>query len=82
MERLVKSNGAILGVNASGFVDPNGMGNGGKAYGLVISDGEMHQKMIMWMIDSMKLRIFWSYTIWKIFPSILLRSICICANGS
>ncbi len=46
MERLVKSNGAILGVNASGFVDPNGMGNGGKAYGLVISDGKMHQKMI------------------------------------
>ncbi len=46
MERLVKSNGAILGVNASGFVDPNGMGNGGKAYGLVISDGKMHQKLI------------------------------------
>lgn len=46
MERLVKSNGAILGVNASGFVDPNGMGNGGKAYGLVISDGKTYQKKI------------------------------------
>lgn len=46
MERLVKSNDAILGVNASGFQDPNGMGNGGKAYGLVISDGEMYQKKI------------------------------------
>ena len=45
-ELLVEDNGAILGINASGFVDPEGMGNGGKAYGLVISEGELYQDII------------------------------------
>ncbi|MEA5038307.1 MAG: phosphodiester glycosidase family protein [Clostridiaceae bacterium] len=33
-------NGAVLGINASGFYDPNGHGNGAEAYGLMISGGE------------------------------------------
>ena len=45
-ELIVENNGAILGINASGFVDPEGMGNGGVAYGLVLSEGELHQKVI------------------------------------
>lgn len=45
-ELLVEDNGAILGINASGFVDPEGMGNGGKAYGLVISEGKLYQDII------------------------------------
>ncbi len=40
IEEMVKSYGAIAGVNASGFDDPNGMGNGGTPLGLVISQGE------------------------------------------
>lgn len=45
-ELIVEDNGAILGINASGFVDPEGMGNGGQAYGLVLSEGELHQDVI------------------------------------
>ncbi len=44
-ELIVEENGAILGINASGFVDPEGMGNGGKAYGLVLSEGKLYQKV-------------------------------------
>ncbi len=46
IEKLVNYNDAILGINASGFEDPNGTGNGGKAYGLVISNGKIYQDMI------------------------------------
>ena len=45
-ELITENNGAILGINASGFVDPNGTGNGGKAYGLVLSEGKMYQEPI------------------------------------
>lgn len=31
---------AVLGINASGFDDPNGVGNGGKVLGLTYSNGE------------------------------------------
>lgn len=46
VEKLAKFNNAILSINASGFEDPNGTGNGGKAYGLVISNGKRYQKLI------------------------------------
>lgn len=46
IEKIVNYNDAILGINASGFEDPNGTGNGGKAYGLVMSNGKTYQKMI------------------------------------
>lgn len=40
IEDIVKKYGALAGVNASGFDDPNGLGNGGTPLGLVISQGE------------------------------------------
>lgn len=38
---MVKRTGAIAGVNAGGFSDPNWRGNGFKPIGLVISDGKI-----------------------------------------
>jgi Exopolysaccharide biosynthesis protein related to N-acetylglucosamine-1-phosphodiester alpha-N-acetylglucosaminidase len=37
---MTKSYKVIGGVNAGGFSDPNGHGNGGQAYGLTISEGK------------------------------------------
>lgn len=39
---MVKRTGAIAGVNAGGFSDPNWRGNGFKPIGLVISQGEIY----------------------------------------
>ncbi len=38
---MVKKNDAIIGMNASGFYDPNYNGNGGKPYGIVIKNGKL-----------------------------------------
>ena len=38
---MIEEHGAIAAVNANGFVDPNGMGNGGLPVGIVISDGKL-----------------------------------------
>ena len=38
---IAKRAGAIGAINASGFVDPEGKGNGGTATGIVIADGEI-----------------------------------------
>ena len=38
---MVEEHGAIAAVNANGFVDPNGMGNGGMPVGIVISEGQL-----------------------------------------
>ena len=38
---MIEEHGAIAAVNANGFVDPNGMGNGGQPVGIVISQGEL-----------------------------------------
>ena len=40
IEDIVKKYGALAGINASGFDDPNGLGDGGTPLGLVISQGE------------------------------------------
>ena len=40
LETIVQNNNAILGINASGFYDPDGTGNGGEAYGMIFSNGE------------------------------------------
>ncbi len=37
--RLIKDYGAVAGINAGGFGDANGYGNGGRAIGLVVVDG-------------------------------------------
>lgn len=37
---MTKSYKAVGGINAGGFSDPNGVGNGGQAYGLTISNGK------------------------------------------
>ncbi|GAB2699540.1 phosphodiester glycosidase family protein [Paenibacillus thermoaerophilus] len=41
VSEMVKRTGAVAGINAGGFVDPEGMGNGFKPIGLVISGGEI-----------------------------------------
>jgi exopolysaccharide biosynthesis protein len=41
---IAEYNNAVLGINASGFYDPDGKGNGSNAYGLVISDGKVYKK--------------------------------------
>ena len=38
---MVKKNDALIGMNASGFYDPNYNGSGGKPYGFVIKDGKI-----------------------------------------
>ena len=38
---MVEEHGAIAAVNANGFIDPNGMGNGGMPVGIVISEGQL-----------------------------------------
>lgn len=38
--------GGVLAINASGFADPNGHGNGGTPYGLVISEGNALNNLV------------------------------------
>lgn len=45
---MMEHYGAIAGVNASGFPDPEGEGNGGKIVGLTYSDGEYWGNYINW----------------------------------
>ena len=40
VEEMIERDGAVGGVNAGGFVDDGGVGNGGQPLGLVISQGE------------------------------------------
>ena len=44
--KIAKNYNAVLAINASGFVDPNGTGNGGQPIGLVKSFGTLHQDEI------------------------------------
>lgn len=41
VQDYVKKEGAVAGINAGGFDDPNGMGDGSIPYGVVIKDGEL-----------------------------------------
>ncbi len=41
LDALVKDNGAIAGINAGGFEDEGGMGNGGTPLGIVIHEGRL-----------------------------------------
>lgn len=36
---IVEANDAVLGINASGFYDPDGTGDGGEPYGMIFSNG-------------------------------------------
>ena len=38
---IAKYNHAVLAINANGFYDPSGQGNGGDAFGLVVSKGKI-----------------------------------------
>jgi len=48
---MTKSYNAVGGVNAGGFEDTGGVGNGGQAYGLTISQGEVLSKPANGKID-------------------------------
>ena len=39
LKDMCRQNDAVLGINASGFSDPEGNGNGGEAFGMILSDG-------------------------------------------
>lgn len=41
IDKLVQDNNAIAGINAGGFADPEGKGNGGVPTGLLIKDGKI-----------------------------------------
>lgn len=41
LSQMIENNNAIAGINAGGFFDPGGSGNGGIPDGLVICDGEL-----------------------------------------
>lgn len=41
LTEMVKKYGGIAGINAGGFVDDNGLGNGGVPMGMVIYDGQL-----------------------------------------
>ena len=38
--QIAEANDAVLAINASGFYDPEGQGNGGTPHGLVVKDGQ------------------------------------------
>ena len=40
ISQIAGANNAVLAINASGFYDPDGQGNGGTPHGLVIKDGQ------------------------------------------
>ncbi len=42
LSELCEDNDAVLGINASGFDDPSGTGNGGSAFGLICSGGHIY----------------------------------------
>jgi len=44
VEDIAKYNDAVLAINASGFYDPSGHGNGGNVFGLVVQNGEILNK--------------------------------------
>lgn len=44
MAELAQHSEAVLAINASGFYDPDGHGNGGQPYGLVKSNGKLYNK--------------------------------------
>lgn len=46
LDRICERNDAVLGINASGFSDPEGAGNGGEAFGMILSDGELYRKSL------------------------------------
>ncbi len=41
ISQMVENEGGIAGINAGGFVDEGGVGNGGEPLGIVIKDGEL-----------------------------------------
>ncbi|MGN0675033.1 MAG: phosphodiester glycosidase family protein [Oscillospiraceae bacterium] len=41
ISQMVESEGGIAGINAGGFIDVGGVGNGGEPLGIVIKDGEL-----------------------------------------
>ncbi len=41
ISQMVESEGGIAGINAGGFIDEAGMGNGGEPLGIVIKDGKL-----------------------------------------
>lgn len=41
ISKMVEREGGVAGINAGGFIDEAGMGNGGEPLGIVIKDGEL-----------------------------------------
>ena len=44
IREICEAEGAVLGINSSGFDDSEGKGTGGNAYGLLISDGKKYSE--------------------------------------
>ena len=41
ISKMVESEGGVAGINAGGFIDVGGVGNGGEPLGIVIKDGKL-----------------------------------------
>ncbi|MCD8356042.1 MAG: phosphodiester glycosidase family protein [Clostridia bacterium] len=46
LKDICKRNDAILGINASGFSDPEGSGNGGEAFGMILANGKAYRTVM------------------------------------
>ena len=46
LDKICERNDAVLGINASGFSDPDGTGNGGEAFGMILSNRETYRKSL------------------------------------
>ena len=46
LDRICEKNDAVLGINASGFSDPEGTGNGGEAFGMILSKENLYRKSL------------------------------------
>lgn len=46
LDKICERNDAVLGINASGFSDPEGTGNGGEAFGMILSNRETYRKSL------------------------------------
>lgn len=46
LDRICEKNDAVLGINASGFSDPEGTGNGGEAFGMILSKEKLYRKSL------------------------------------
>lgn len=46
LDEICEDNHAVLGINASGFSDPGGTGNGGEAFGMILAGSQSYSELL------------------------------------